>query len=349
MKQLLEAGVHFGHQTKRWNPKMKRYIFGARNGIYIIDLQQTVRMFKTAYDFVKEVTSEGGTVLFVGTKRQAQNSIMEESDRCEMSYVNQRWIGGLLTNFATVKKSIKKLLELDEMKADGYSTVIKKEGIMLEKARLKLEKTLGGIREMKKPPAVIFVVDTKKEAIAVKEARKLDIPVIGIVDSNCDPDEVDYIVPGNDDAIRAIKLFSVAIADACLEGVGLHQEKLQAAQDKLAEEMAAKAAEEEARAKAVAEIAARRKAEEAAKPKKETKPEASIEVKPEARIEKAPAKPKAKPAVKKAVSPDAAPKSEAKKAVKAEKAPAKAEKAPAKAEKAPAKEKAKAKTEGAEK
>ena len=154
MKQLLEAGVHFGHQTKRWNPKMKRYIFGARNGIYIIDLQQTVRMFKTAYDLIKEITSEGGTVLFVGTKRQAQTAIVEESERCEMSYVNQRWIGGLLTNFATVKKSIKKLIELDEMKANDYATVIKKEGVMLEKSRLKLEKTLGGIRNMKKPPTL---------------------------------------------------------------------------------------------------------------------------------------------------------------------------------------------------
>ena len=162
MKQLLEAGVHFGHQTKRWNPKMKRYIFGARNGIYIIDLQQTVRMFKTAYDLIREITSEGGTVLFVGTKRQAQTAIVEESERCEMSYVNQRWIGGLLTNFATVKKSIKKLIELDAMKADDYFSVIKKEGVMLERSRLKLEKTLGGIRNMKKAPDAIFVVDTKE-------------------------------------------------------------------------------------------------------------------------------------------------------------------------------------------
>lgn len=338
MKQLLEAGVHFGHQTKRWNPKMKRYIFGARNGIYIIDLQQTVKMFKTAYDLIREITSEGGTVLFVGTKRQAQSAIVEESERCSMSYVNQRWIGGLLTNFATVKKSIKKLIELDEMKANDYATVIKKEGVMLEKSRLKLEKTLGGIRNMKKVPNAIFVIDTKKEAIAVKEARKLDIPVIGIVDSNCDPDEVDYIIPGNDDAIRAIKLFSAAVADACLEGGGVHQEKLQIAQDKLEKEMAAKAAEEAARAAAIAEVAAKKKAEEskaaeaaqktpvkAEKPeaKIEVKPEAKVAVKPQAKVAKAEPKPKAKAepkakaapkAAKAATKPKATPKAEAKEA-----------------------------------
>jgi small subunit ribosomal protein S2 len=330
MKQLLEAGVHFGHQTKRWNPKMKRYIFGARNGIYIIDLQQTVRMFKTAYDFIRETTSEGGSVLFVGTKRQAQTSIMEESARCDMSYVNQRWIGGLLTNFATVKKSIKKLIELDEMKADGYSTVIKKEGVMLEKSRLKLEKTLGGLREMKKIPTAVFVVDTKKEAIAVKEAKKLNIPVIGIVDSNCDPDEVDFIIPGNDDAIRAIKLFSGSVADACLEGGGVHQEKLQAEQNKLEKEMAEKAAVEEARAKAIAEVAAREEAKKPAKDEKKAQPEAKgVKAKPAA---KPAAKPTAKPEAKKAAPPkeekaEPAAKPAAKKAEapKEEAAPAKAE------------------------
>ena len=330
MKQLLEAGVHFGHQTKRWNPKMKRYIFGARNGIYIIDLQQTVRMFKTAYDLIREITSEGGTVLFVGTKRQAQTAIVEESERCEMSYVNQRWIGGLLTNFATVKKSIKKLIELDEMKANDYESVIKKEGVMLERSRLKLEKTLGGIRNMKKAPDAIFVVDTKKEAIAVKEARKLDIPVIGIVDSNCDPDEVDYIIPGNDDAIRAIKLFSGSVADACLEGRATHQEKLQAAADKLAEEMAAKAAVEEARAAAIAEVAAKRKAADAeAKAKAKAKPapaakevaknpKAKVEVKPEAKVAKAAPKAKAEPKAKVAPKVKAAPQAKVEPKAKAE-------------------------------
>ncbi len=228
MKQLLEAGVHFGHQTKRWNPKMKRYIFGARNGIYIIDLQQTVKLFNDAYDVIKNIAANNGTVIFVGTKRQAQSAIKEESLRCNMSYVNQRWIGGLLTNFATVRKSIKKLIELDEMKADDYSTVIKKEGVMLEKNRLRLEKTLGGLREMTKLPDAVFVIDTKKETIAVREARKLGIPVIGIVDSNCDPDEVDIVIPGNDDAIRAIKLFSSSMANACLEGKESYEEGLRA-------------------------------------------------------------------------------------------------------------------------
>ncbi len=258
MKQLLEAGVHFGHQTKRWNPKMKTYIFGARNGIYIIDLQQTVKMFKVAYDLIVDVTSKGGTVLFVGTKRQAQSAIEMESQRCGMSYVNQRWIGGLLTNFATVKLSVKKLIDLDGMKEAGYADVIKKEGVMLEKHRLKLEKNLGGIREMKKAPSAVFVVDTKKEAIAVKEARKLGIPVIGIVDSNCDPDEVDYIIPGNDDAIRAIKLFSATVATACLEGKARFEESIQAEQDKkveasaVAKELLAAEAASKAQAKAAA-------------------------------------------------------------------------------------------------
>jgi small subunit ribosomal protein S2 len=192
MKQLLEAGVHFGHQTKRWNPKMKPYIFGARNGIYIIDLQQTVKMFKDAYELVKDIVSRGGTVLFVGTKRQAQSAIAEEAGRCEMPYVNQRWIGGLLTNFAK--------------EGGGYGTATKKEALMLERKRTRFEKSMGGIRTMRGIPSAVFIVDSRKESIAIREARKLDIPVVAIVDTNCDPDEVDHIIPGNDDAIRAIKL-----------------------------------------------------------------------------------------------------------------------------------------------
>ncbi len=234
MKQLLEAGVHFGHQTKRWNPKMKPYIFGARNGIYIIDLQQTVKMFKDAYDLVKDIVSRGGSVLFVGTKRQAQSAIAEEAGRCEMPYVNQRWMGGLLTNFATIRKSLKRFNDLCDKKEEGggYDTATKKEALMLERERQRLEKSMGGIRTIQGPPAAVFVVDSRKESIAIREARKLDIPVVAIVDTNCDPDEVDYIIPGNDDAIRAIKLFSQAVADACVEGSALYQESLQAASDK---------------------------------------------------------------------------------------------------------------------
>jgi small subunit ribosomal protein S2 len=233
MKQLLEAGVHFGHQTKRWNPKMKPYIFGARNGIYIIDLQQTVKMFKDAYELVKDIVSSGGTVLFVGTKRQAQSAIAEEAGRCEMPYVNQRWMGGLLTNFATIRKSLKRYNDLcDKKEGGGYDTATKKEALMLERERTRLEKSMGGIRTMQGHPSAVFVVDSKKESIAIREARKLDIPVVAIVDTNCDPDEVDYVIPGNDDAIRAIKLFSEAVADACVEGSALYQESLQAASDK---------------------------------------------------------------------------------------------------------------------
>jgi small subunit ribosomal protein S2 len=233
MKQLLEAGVHFGHQTKRWNPKMKPYIFGARNGIYIIDLQQTVKMFKDAYDLVKDITSRGGSVFFVGTKRQAQSPIAEEATRCGMPYVNQRWLGGLLTNFATIRKSLKRFNELEKMKNQGdFATVTKKEALMLDRERLRLEKSMGGIRNMQGLPSAIFVIDSKKDAIAVREARKLDIPVVAIVDTNCDPDEVDYVIPGNDDAIRAIKLFSSSIAAACVEGSAAYQESLQAASDK---------------------------------------------------------------------------------------------------------------------
>jgi len=219
MKELLEAGVHFGHQTKRWNPKMKPYIFGARNGIYIIDLQKTVRLFKSAYSFVADVAKNGESVLFVGTKKQAQDSISEEAQRCNMFYVNQRWLGGMLTNFSTVKQSIDRLKKLDAMFTDGSVEVYtKKEILELERERQKLEKTLGGIKGMNKLPGMMFVVDPKNETIAVSEATKLGIPVVAIVDTNCDPDSIDYVIPGNDDAIRAIRLLSSKMADAVLEG-----------------------------------------------------------------------------------------------------------------------------------
>ena len=221
MKELLEAGVHFGHQTKRWNPKMKEYIFGERNGIYIIDLQKTLRMFKEATRFVTECTTQGGRILFVGTKRQAQEAISEEAQRCGMYFVNQRWLGGLLTNFSTIQKSIrfKRLQELDEMSQDGrYQLLSKKEVSRLERERKSLEKNLSGIKSMAKLPQSVFIVDSKNEEIAVKEANRLGIPVVAVVDTNCDPDNIDYIIPGNDDALRAIKLFVSKIADAVIEG-----------------------------------------------------------------------------------------------------------------------------------
>ena len=219
MKELLEAGVHFGHQTKRWNPKMKPYIFGARNGIYIIDLQKTVRYFKSAYNYVKDAAEQGTTVLFVGTKKQAQDSVAEEASRCGQYYVNQRWLGGMLTNFSTVKQSIERLKKLDAMFEDGtVEAYTKKEALKMNKEREKLEKVLGGIKNMNKLPGLLFVIDPKNEEIAVQEAKKLGIPVVAIVDTNCDPDLVDYVIPGNDDAIRAIRLLSAKIADAVLEG-----------------------------------------------------------------------------------------------------------------------------------
>ena len=220
MKELLEAGVHFGHQTKRWNPKMKEYIFGERNGIYIIDLQKTLKMFKDAARFVGEMASQGKNVLFVGTKRQAQEAIAEEARRCSMFFVNQRWLGGLLTNMATVQKSIKRLKELEAMSSveGGYTGRPKKEIIRLERERKHLDSNLQGIKDMPGLPDVLFVIDSNKEAIAVKEARRLGIPVVAIVDTNCDPDEVDYVIPGNDDALRAIRLFASKIADSVVEG-----------------------------------------------------------------------------------------------------------------------------------
>jgi len=227
MKQLLEAGVHFGHQTKRWNPKMKEYIFGSRNGIYIIDLQKTVRLFKEAYKFIVDTCSKGGTILFIGTKKQAQDSILEEASRAGMFYVNQRWLGGTLTNFRTIKKNIDHLKKLEAMNADGTVDALpKKEVLQLDKLRAKMEKTLGGIKDMTKLPDGIFIVDPRKERIAVHEARKLGIPIVAIVDTNCDPDEIDLIIPGNDDAIRAIRLISSKVADACLEGKQLREAQL---------------------------------------------------------------------------------------------------------------------------
>ncbi len=218
MKELLEAGVHFGHQTKRWNPKMKEYIFGERNGIYIIDLQKTLKLFKDAMRFVEEMAGHGKTVLFVGTKRQAQEAVSEEAARCSQFYVNQRWLGGLLTNFSTVKKSINRLKELDGMAEAGWIGRAKKEVIRLERERKSLQLNLAGIKEMPGLPDMLFVVDSNKEAIAVTEARKLGIPVVAVVDTNCDPDVVDQVIPGNDDALRAIRLFTNKIAEAVIEG-----------------------------------------------------------------------------------------------------------------------------------
>ena len=219
MKQLLEAGVHFGHQTRRWNPKMKEYIFTERNGIYIIDLQKTVKKAEEAYNFVRSVAEAGDSILFVGTKKQAQESIEQEAKRCEMFYVNQRWLGGMLTNFKTIQTRIAKLRKIEKMEADGdFAYLPKKEVIKLKAEQEKLEKNLSGIKDMKKLPGAMFVVDPRKEHIAVMEARALGIPVVAIVDTNCDPDEVDYAIPGNDDAIRAVKLIASKMADAVLEG-----------------------------------------------------------------------------------------------------------------------------------
>ncbi len=219
MKQLLEAGVHFGHQTRRWNPKMGVYIYMERNGIYIIDLQQTVKKFEEAYSFVKEIAAEGKSILFVGTKKQAQETIREEAERCEMFYVNERWLGGMMTNFKTIRKRVQRLKDLERMEEDGtFDSLSKKEVAGLKHEQEKLDRFLGGIKNMDKLPGAIFVVDPRKEKIAVAEARKLNIPVVAIVDTNCDPDEIDYVIPGNDDAIRAVKLISSRIADAVLEG-----------------------------------------------------------------------------------------------------------------------------------
>jgi small subunit ribosomal protein S2 len=254
MKELLESGVHFGHQVKRWNPKMKKFIFGERNGIYIVDLQKTVKGIEEATNFIRTISAAGQRVLFVGTKKQAQDAITDESARSGAFYVNQRWLGGMLTNFTTIKKSIERLKKIEAMKEDGtYEKLPKKEVTQLEKERTKLQKNLGGIKEMKDLPGAVYVVDPRRELIAVKEARKLQIPVVAIVDTNCDPDLIDYIIPGNDDAIRAIKLLTSKIAEAMLEGrAALNKELEQAAQDKAIDE---KVALEEKEAAAVAAAA----------------------------------------------------------------------------------------------
>ena len=247
MKELLEAGVHFGHETKRWDPKMKPFIFGARNGIYIIDLQKTVQLFKEAYQFVRDIVAKGEYILFVGTKKQAQETIYEQATRCNMFYVNHRWLGGMLTNFQTIKRSIDRLNKLEAMKNEEiYNLLPKKEVIELEKERSRLERSLGGIKTMDRLPGAVFVVDPKKERIAVREARKIAIPSIGIVDTNCNPEEVDYIIPGNDDAIRAIHLFASKIADAAIEGRQIYEKQLQTEEAKEQKEAAeqAKSSEE---------------------------------------------------------------------------------------------------------
>ncbi len=259
MKELLEAGVHFGHQTKRWNPKMKEFIFGERNGIYIIDLQKTLKMFKEASKFVTDQVAEGKLVLFVGTKRQAQDAIAEEASRSGMFYVNSRWLGGLLTNWVTVQKSVKRLKELDEMATDGrYELLPKKEVIKLERERKHLQANLAGIKNLNRLPDLLFVIDSNKEQIAVKEARKLGIPVVAVVDTNCDPSEVDYVIPGNDDALRAIRLFASKIADSVVEGA-------QAANDKQVADVASSVQYSEA-----AEAAAASPAEDGAVASAET-------------------------------------------------------------------------------
>ncbi len=258
MKELLEAGVHFGHQTKRWNPKMKPYIFGERNGIYIIDLQKTVKYFREVCQFVTALTGEGKKILFVGTKKQAQNSIEKEAKRCDMFYVTRRWLGGTLTNFQTIKQSVKRLKKLDEMKADGvYDALPKKEVLKLEKQRIKAEKILGGIKEMNELPGALFIIDPRKEKITVAEARKMDIPIIALVDTNCDPDLVDHVIPGNDDAIRSIYLVASKIAGAALEGN--KQFDLILAERKKVDQIKA------------AEDAARRKEREKARPSKDSR------------------------------------------------------------------------------
>jgi small subunit ribosomal protein S2 len=240
LKDLLEAGVHFGHQTKRWNPKMKQFIFGERNGIYIIDLAKTAKLFRSAEEFVHNLAADGRTILFVGTKRQAQDAIAEEAQRSGMFFVNQRWLGGLLTNFSTIQRSLARLRDLEAMETDGrYETITKKEIAQVEKEKRKLQKNLEGIRNMTRLPDAIFVVDTRKEKIAVDEARKLKIPVIGIVDTNCDPDEVDFVIPGNDDALRAIRLFASKIAEAVTAGRGMRESRIAEEASAQAEEAAA--------------------------------------------------------------------------------------------------------------
>ncbi len=235
MKELLESGVHFGHQVKIWNPKMKKYIFGERNGIHIIDLQKTLKGIEEAYNFIRDIASAGKSILFVGTKKQAQDSIYEEALKAGAFFVNNRWLGGMLTNFITVRKSIERLKKIETMKEDGtYNVLTKKEVSRLEKERTKLEKNLSGIKEMNELPGAIFVIDPRKEKIAVSESKKLSIPIVAVVDTNCDPDEIDYVIPGNDDAIRAIKLISSKVANAYLEGKGILAKTLESSLEEIA-------------------------------------------------------------------------------------------------------------------
>ena len=331
MKQLLEAGVHFGHQTKRWNPKMKEFIFGERNGIYIIDLQKSLKLFKNALQFVQDLGASGKAILFLGTKRQAQEVIQEEAVRCGLYYVNQRWLGGLLTNFVTIQKSIKRFRDIEAMKSNGqYELFSKKEIARYERERKQLEKNLSGIKEMASLPDALFVIDTKKESIAIHEARKLGIPIIGVADTNCDPDEIDYIIPGNDDALRAIRLITSTVAQAYLEGRAIYQ----AQQKELAEQMerqrqlqaqqAAAAREAAARAAAAAaEAAARRAAEggeataettgaEGAVPQPEGKPKTTVRkaLQRKAKPRKPESETQAEPATAPADAPAAAPAAE---------------------------------------
>ncbi|MEW6660019.1 MAG: 30S ribosomal protein S2 [Thermodesulfobacteriota bacterium] len=278
MKELLEAGVHFGHQTRRWNPKMGPYIFGARNGIHIIDLQKTVQFFKTAYNFVVEKVADGGVVLFVGTKKQAMDAISEEARRAGMFYVNHRWLGGMLTNYQTISRSIERLKAFEGMKEDGsIKRFPKKEILMMEKKAAKLERALGGIKDMGRLPDIVYIVDPRKEAIAVQEARKTKVPILAIVDSNCDPTEIDYPIPGNDDAIRAIRLLTSRIADAVIDGKKLREERLQGMLDK----EAAAEAEAAAAAAAAAPEAPPEAAAAPAPPEPEAAPEAPAAEEPQ--------------------------------------------------------------------
>lgn len=309
IKQLLEAGVHFGHQTRRWNPKMKEFIFGERNGIYIIDLQKTLKLFKDAVQFVEQLGVQGKTILFVGTKRQAQEAIEEEARRCGMYFVNNRWLGGLLTNFATVQNSVRRYKELESMRDNGfYDRLSKKEVARLERERKKLEKNLRGIRDMDRLPDAVFVVDSNKEGIAVREAAKLKIPVIAVVDTNCDPDLIEYVIPGNDDALRAVRLFASTISEAFLAGRALYEARQEAEKKEAEERAAQEAAQRKAREAA---RRARESAAEAAEAKVETSLQSEVEADEVPAVEEA--KTKASPKVSKASAggKSAAPKGEA--------------------------------------
>ena len=271
MKELLEAGVHFGHETKRWDPKMKPFIFGARDGIYIIDLQKTVQMYREAYEFVRDVAARGDYVLFVGTKRQAQESIREEATRCNMFYVNHRWLGGMLTNYQTIKKSIDRLNRLEQMRTEEiFELLPKKEILQLEKERNRLEKSLGGIKMMDQLPGAVFIIDAKKERIAVNETKKLGIPSVGIVDTNCNPEEITYPIPGNDDAIRAIRLLSSRMADAVIEGRQEYEKQLQ---EQMEEEEPAPGPEEEAVETASVDVSTEASPQTEPEPEEEANPE----------------------------------------------------------------------------